>query len=249
MTSSEEVDFGYERVPAEEKVHRVGEVFSSVARRYDLMNDLMSVGLHRLWKRQSLRLIGARAGQRVLDLAAGTGDLSIGLARDVGRSGQVVVSDINAAMLEEGRDRILNEGLTGNLDFVIADAEQLPFPPRSFDRISIAFGLRNVTRIPRALAAMREALRPGGKLVVLEFSQLYVPPLQPLYDLYSFQLLPLMGRLVANDADSYRYLAESIRLHPDQDTLQSLMEEAGFEDCGYINLSGGIVALHHGHVY
>jgi len=249
MSASEEVDFGYERIPADEKVHRVGEVFSSVASRYDLMNDLMSVGLHRLWKQQALRLINARPGQHVLDLAAGTGDLSIGLAKAVGRSGQVIVSDINPAMLNEGRDRITNEGLTGNLDFVLADAEQLPFPQRQFDRISMAFGLRNVTRIPRALAAIREALRPGGRLVVLEFSQLYVASLQPLYDLYSFQLLPLMGRLVASDADSYRYLAESIRLHPDQETLQSMMEEAGFEDCGYINLSGGIVALHHGHVY
>ncbi|AGM40121.1 demethylmenaquinone methyltransferase [Spiribacter salinus M19-40] len=249
MSASEEVDFGYERIPADEKVHRVGEVFSSVASRYDLMNDLMSVGLHRLWKQQALRLINARPGQRVLDLAAGTGDLSIGLAKAVGRNGQVVVSDINAAMLNEGRDRMVNEGLTGNLAYVLADAEQLPFPPRQFDRISMAFGLRNVTRIPRALAAIRAALRPGGQLVVLEFSQLYVASLRPLYDLYSFQLLPLMGRLVASDADSYRYLAESIRLHPDQETLQSMMEEAGFEDCGYINLSGGIVALHHGHVY
>ena len=248
-TPREEADFGYQRVPAEDKARRVSEVFSSVAARYDLMNDLMSGGLHRLWKRQALRLINARPGQQVLDLAAGTGDLSAGLARAVGEEGRVVVSDINADMLEQGRNRLLNDGLVGNLDYVIADAEQLPFAPRRFDRISIGFGLRNVTRIPRALAAMREALRPGGRLVILEFSQLYLAPLQPVYDLYSFRLLPLMGRLVASDADSYRYLAESIRRHPDQETLQGMMEEAGFEDCGYINLSGGIVALHTGHVY
>ncbi|MEX0387120.1 class I SAM-dependent methyltransferase [Spiribacter onubensis] len=245
----EETDFGFQRVPVEEKARRVGEVFSSVARRYDLMNDLMSAGLHRFWKSQALRLIDARPGQQVLDLAAGTGDLSMGMARQVGGEGRVIVSDINQAMLETGRDRLLDEGLTGNLDYVIANAEQLPFPPRQFDRISIGFGLRNVTRIPRALRAMREALRPGGRLVILEFSSLYLPPLQPLYDLYSFRMLPLMGKLVANDADSYRYLAESIRLHPDQETLKTMMEEAGFEDVDYINLSGGIVALHHGHVY
>ncbi len=241
--------FGFQQVPIEEKARRVGEVFSSVASRYDIMNDLMSAGLHRLWKKQALRVIAARPGQRVLDLAAGTGDLSAGMAGQVGPDGEVVVSDINQAMLETGRDRLLNDGLTGNLDYVIANAEQLPFAPRSFDRISIGFGLRNVTRIPKALAAMREALRPGGRLVILEFSALYLKPLQPLYDVYSFRMLPMMGKLVANDADSYRYLAESIRMHPDQETLKGMMEDAGFEDCGYINLSGGIVAIHHGHVY
>ena len=245
----EQADFGYERVPANEKVHRVGAVFSSVASRYDLMNDVMSAGLHRLWKQQALRLIAARPGQQVLDLAAGTGDLSLGLAHAVGPSGHVVVSDINRPMLEQGRDRLLNEGLASGLDYVIADAEQLPFPARSFDRISIGFGLRNVTRIPRALRAMREALRPGGRVVILEFSSVYLAPLKPLYDLYSFRLLPLMGKFIAQDADSYQYLAESIRMHPDQPTLESLMIEAGFEDCGYINLSGGIVAMHYGHVY
>ncbi|AGY91049.1 hypothetical protein SPICUR_00100 [Spiribacter curvatus] len=254
MTESEpihqdETHFGYQRVPVAEKARRVGEVFSSVASRYDVMNDLMSVGLHRLWKRQALRLINARPGQRVLDLAAGTGDLAEGMAGQVGPSGQVIVSDINPAMLETGRDRLLNEGVTGQLDYVIADAEQLPFPSRSFDRISIGFGLRNVTRIPAALKAMREALRPGGQVVILEFSSLYLRPLQPVYDLYSFRMLPLMGHFVAQDADSYRYLAESIRQHPDQETLKAMMETAGFEDVDYINLSGGVVALHHGHVY
>ncbi|MEX0431448.1 class I SAM-dependent methyltransferase [Spiribacter insolitus] len=247
--NGEETDFGFQRVPVEEKARRVGEVFSSVAGRYDLMNDLMSAGLHRFWKSQALRLIDARPGQQVLDLAAGTGDLSQGMARQVGREGRVIVSDINQAMLETGRDRLIDEGYTGNLDYVIANAEQLPFLPRQFDRISIGFGLRNVTWIPRALRAMREALRPGGRLVILEFSSLYLTALQPLYDLYSFRMLPLMGKLVANDADSYRYLAESIRLHPDQETLKTMMEEAGFEDVDYINLSGGLVALHHGHVY
>lgn len=242
-------DFGFKQVPAEEKASRVGEVFSSVAERYDVMNDLMSVGLHRLWKQQALRLISARPGQQVLDLAAGTGDLSIGLARQVGKEGRVVMSDINPEMLSRGRDRLLNAGVVGNVNYTLADAEQLPFLPRQFDRISIGFGLRNVTRIPRALTAMREALRPGGKLVVLEFSKLYLQSLQPLYDLYSFRLLPLMGRLVAKDADSYQYLAESIRMHPDQATLQQIMEDVGFEDCGYTNLNGGIVAMHYGYVY
>lgn len=245
----EQTHFGYERVPIGEKARRVGEVFSSVAGRYDLMNDLMSAGLHRLWKRQALHLINARPGQRVLDLAAGTGDLARGLAGQVGADGEVIVSDINAAMLETGRDRLLDEGVIGNLDYVIANAEQLPFPPRSFDRISIGFGLRNVTRIPAALEAMRAALRPGGRVVILEFSALYLTPLQPVYDLYSFRMLPLMGRLVAQDAESYRYLAESIRQHPDQETLKAMMEAAGFEDVDYINLSGGVAALHHGHVY
>ncbi len=246
---SEQANFGFERIPAAEKAKRVGAVFSSVARRYDLMNDLMSVGLHRLWKRQALKLIAARPGQRVLDLAAGTGDLSQGMAKQVGPSGEVVVSDINAAMLHEGRDRLLNAGLTAPLDYVIANAEQLPFADRSFDRISMAFGLRNVTHIPQALAAIRAALRPGGHVVVLEFSKLYIESMRPLYDAYSLHWLPFMGQLVAQDAESYRYLAESIRMHPDQVTLQSMMEQAGLEDCGYINLSGGIVALHYGYVY
>ena len=245
----EQADFGYQRVPASEKVDRVSAVFSSVASRYDIMNDVMSAGLHRLWKQQALRLIAARPGQQVLDLAAGTGDLSIGLAQAVGAQGQVVVADINRPMLEQGRDRLLNKGLASELNYVIADAEQLPFPARCFDRISIGFGLRNVTRIPRALRAMREALKPGGRVVILEFSSVYMAPLKPVYDVYSFRLLPLMGKLIAQDAESYRYLAESIRMHPDQATLEAMMTEAGFEDCGYINLSGGIVAMHYGHVY
>lgn len=248
-TDNGQVDFGYRSVPAAEKAARVGEVFRSVAGRYDVMNDLMSAGLHRLWKRQALNLIAARPGQRVLDLAAGTGDLSLALARQVGGEGRVIASDINPAMLTRGRDRLTDAGVVGNVDYVLADAECLPFADRSLDRVSIAFGLRNVTRKERALAAMRRVLRPGGRAVVLEFSRLYLSPLRPAYDFYSFRMLPLMGRLVAGDAESYRYLAESIRMHPDQETLLGMMRDAGFEDCDYINLSGGIVALHYGNVY
>jgi len=248
-TDDGQVDFGYRSVPAAEKAARVGEVFRSVAGRYDVMNDLMSGGLHRLWKRQALNVIAARPGQRVLDLAAGTGDVSLGLSRQVGDGGHVIVSDINRAMLSRGRDRLTDAGVVGNVSYVLADAERLPFPDRSLDRVSMAFGLRNVTRKERALAAMRRVLRPGGRAVVLEFSRLYLGPLRPAYDFYSLRMLPLMGRLVAGDAESYRYLAESIRMHPDQEALLGMMRDAGFEDCDYINLSGGIVALHYGNVY
>ncbi|WP_440996714.1 bifunctional demethylmenaquinone methyltransferase/2-methoxy-6-polyprenyl-1,4-benzoquinol methylase UbiE [Arhodomonas sp. SL1] len=242
-------DFGYQRVPVEEKARRVGAVFESVAERYDLMNDLMSFGLHRIWKRQALNAGSIRRGQRVLDLAAGTGDLTEAIARRVGRDGRVVSSDINPAMLARGRDRLIDAGVVENVDYVIADAQQLPFADASFDRVTMAFGLRNVTHKERALAAIRRVLRPGGQVTILEFSKLYLRPLRPLYDAYSFIMLPAMGRIVAHDSASYRYLAESIRMHPDQQTLLELMTGVGFEDCDYINLSGGVVAIHRGHVY
>jgi demethylmenaquinone methyltransferase/2-methoxy-6-polyprenyl-1,4-benzoquinol methylase len=243
-----ETDFGYERVPSSEKQGRVRGVFDSVAPNYDLMNDLMSGGAHRLWKEFTLSLTGLRAGQRALDVAGGTGDLTAGLARQVGKSGVVILSDINAAMLGEGRDRLLDTGLVGNVACVLANAEQLPFADSQFDCVTIGFGLRNVTDKPAALADMRRVLKPGGQLLVLEFSQ-PVPMLKPLYDLYSFRVLPLLGKLVAKDEASYRYLAESIRMHPDQETLLGMMQEAGLEDCRYHNLTGGIVAVHRGYRY
>jgi demethylmenaquinone methyltransferase/2-methoxy-6-polyprenyl-1,4-benzoquinol methylase len=239
-------DFGYERVPWHEKKARVRGVFDSVASRYDLMNDAMSVGLHRLWKRFTIAKTGLRPGQQALDVAAGSGDLAVGLARKVGRTGRVVVTDINAAMLEEGRTRLLNKGIAGNVDYVLADAEQLPFKPASFHCVTIGFGLRNVTDKERALASIYGVLKPGGRVLVLEFSQAHLGPLAPLYELYSFQVLPRLGQLLAGDAASYRYLAESIRRHPDQETLKGMMERAGFERCEYFNLTAGIVALHIG---
>ncbi len=238
--------FGYEQVPTEEKARRVGEVFDSVAERYDLMNDLMSFGIHRLWKRYALELAGIRRGQRILDLAGGTGDLAARLARAAGSDGQVVLADVNGAMLTRGRRRLTDRGVVGNVGFVQADAERLPFPDNCFDCVTIAFGLRNVTHKEEALRAMCRVLRPGGRALILEFSKPSVPGLAPLYDLYSLNVLPLMGRLVVGDADSYRYLAESIRVHPDQGTLKAMMEAAGFERCEFFNLSGGIVALHRG---
>lgn len=238
--------FGYQKVAVEEKAGKVREVFSSVAAKYDVMNDLMSFGIHRLWKRYTIELSGVRRGQRVLDLAGGTGDLASRFARIVGDEGEVVLADINAAMLGQGRARLLDEGLAGNLRFAQVNAECLPFPDNYFDCITIAFGLRNVTHKDKALASMQRVLKPGGRLLVLEFSKPVTPGLKPLYDLYSFGLLPAMGKLIANDADSYRYLAESIRMHPDQQTLKQMMEEAGLERCDYHNLTGGIVALHRG---
>jgi demethylmenaquinone methyltransferase/2-methoxy-6-polyprenyl-1,4-benzoquinol methylase len=240
-------DFGYERVPWAEKKARVRGVFDSVAARYDLMNDAMSGGLHRLWKRFTLAKTGLRPGQLALDVAAGSGDLAAGLARKVGATGRVIVTDINAAMLEEGRARLLNEGFAGNVDYVLADAEQLPFARQSFHCVTIGFGLRNVTDKDRALASLYSVLKPGGRLLVLEFSHAHLGPLAPLYELYSFQVLPRLGSLLAGDAESYRYLAESIRRHPDQEALKSMMERAGFERCEYFNLTAGIVALHVGY--
>jgi len=245
--SEKTTHFGYQTVPESEKVRKVAGVFDSVAIRYDLMNDLMSLGIHRLWKRYTIELAGVRAGQQVLDLAGGTGDLAARFSRLVGKDGNVVLGDINDNMLKVGRDRLLDQGLAGNLHYVQANAEVLPFPANHFDCITIAFGLRNVTNKERALADMHRVLKPGGRLLVLEFSKPTLPGLKPLYDLYSFSVLPAVGQLVTKDADSYRYLAESIRMHPDQQTLKQMMQDAGFERCDYHNLSGGIVALHRGY--
>lgn len=243
------VDFGYEQVAAAEKAGRVRGVFDSVAGKYDLMNDLMSGGMHRLWKRFALSQTGLRPGGRALDVASGTGDLGAGIARQVGEQGLAVLSDINWEMLSRGRDRLLDQGIARNVAFVIANAERLPFPDRSFDCVTIGFGLRNITDKAAALASMRRVLRPGGRLLVLEFSKPQVTGLKPLYDAYSFSLLPALGRVVAGDEASYRYLAESIRMHPDQETLAAMMRDAGFDDCRWHNLAGGIVALHRGCVY
>ncbi len=241
-------DFGFERVPRHRKAERVRGVFDSVADRYDLMNDLMSAGLHRLWKRFTLDLAGLRPGQRALDVAGGTGDLAAGLARQVGSGGLVALTDINAAMLGRGRDRLIDEGLVDNVRYAQADAERLPFATDSFHCVTIGFGLRNVTDKQAALASMHRVLKPGGQLLVLEFSH-PVQALGPLYDAYSFRVLPWLGKLVARDEASYRYLAESIRMHPDQEALLAMMRQAGFEDCRYHNLSAGIVAVHRGYKY
>ncbi len=246
---SADTDFGFERVAWSEKQSRVRGVFDSVAGKYDIMNDLMSGGAHRLWKDFTLSLTNLRPGQRALDVAGGTGDLTIGMSKQVGKTGRVVLSDINAAMLGEGRDRLLDAGIVGNVSCVLANAEKLPFADSQFDCVTIGFGLRNVTDKPAAIAEMRRVLKPGGQLLVLEFSHPTVPLLKPIYDLYSFRVLPLLGKLVANDADSYRYLAESFRMHPDQETLLAMMRAAGLEDCRYHNLSGGIVAVHRGYRY
>jgi demethylmenaquinone methyltransferase/2-methoxy-6-polyprenyl-1,4-benzoquinol methylase len=249
MEQSETTHFGYQKVAADEKARKVAGVFDSVAGKYDLMNDLMSLGVHRLWKRFAVSVGGVRAGERVLDLAGGTGDLTSRMLPLVGSKGWVVLSDINASMLAEGRRRLIDEGAVGNVAYAQIDAEQLPFPDNTFDCITIAFGLRNVTYKERALAAIHAALKPGGRVVILEFSHPVAPGLKPIYDLYSFSVLPVLGKLVANDAASYRYLAESIRMHPDQDTLLRMMEEAGFERCRYFNLTGGIVAVHRGYKF
>lgn len=244
--SEKTTHFGFQTVNVEEKAERVRNVFDSVASRYDIMNDLMSLGIHRLWKHIAVDLAGVRAGMKVLDLASGTGDLASRFAGLVGPGGEVVMSDINLAMLEEGRKRMVDEGHAGNIDYMQIDAESIPFPDNSFNVVTIGFGLRNVTDKEKALREMFRVLKPGGRALVLEFSKPTSKPLEKLYDFYSFRALPLMGRLVANDADSYRYLAESIRMHPDQETLREMMEDAGFERCDYHNLTGGIVAVHRG---
>ena len=243
---SEQTHFGFERVTPEEKTRRVRGVFDSVAGRYDLMNDLMSWGMHRAWKRFAIAASAVRAGARVLDVAGGTADLARLFAARVGPTGSVVLTDNNGAMLAAGRDRMLNEGRL--MPAVQCDAEALPFPAASFDCVSIAFGLRNVTRKELALAEMRRVLRPGGVALILEFSRVWAP-LKPAYDWYSFNVLPRLGQAVAHDADSYRYLAESIRVHPDQQELGAMMESAGLERVEWFNLSAGVVALHRGYVF
>lgn len=240
---AEQTHFGFQTVDAAQKAGKVAEVFHSVANKYDVMNDFMSAGMHRVWKRFTLDTAGMRPGQKVLDIAGGTGDLARGWAKRVGRSGEVWLTDINSSMLTVGRDRLADEGVL--LPVALADAEKLPFPSNYFDLVSVAFGLRNMTHKEGALAEMLRVLKPGGKLLVLEFSQVW-GPLKPAYDLYSFKALPLMGKLVANDAESYRYLAESIRMHPDQDTLKQMMLDVGFGKVDYHNLSAGVVALHKG---
>ncbi len=247
MSDDKTTHFGYQQVPVAEKAERVRAVFDSVAKRYDLMNDLMSLGIHRLWKRHTIELAGVRRGQRVLDLASGTGDLAGRFAGIVGAEGDVVMSDINAAMLSEGRERMLDQGRVGNLLYVLVDAERIPFAADSFDCVTIGFGLRNVTDKDGALEEMYRVLRPGGRALILEFSHPISRSISRVYDLYSFSVLPTLGRLVVKDPDSYRYLAESIRMHPDQETLRAMMEAAGFERCEYFNHSGGIVAIHRGY--
>ncbi|MER1972625.1 MAG: bifunctional demethylmenaquinone methyltransferase/2-methoxy-6-polyprenyl-1,4-benzoquinol methylase UbiE [Psychrobacter alimentarius] len=243
---NEETHFGYKTVNKAEKQARVADVFTSVAKKYDIMNDLMSFGIHRLWKRYAISLSGVRSGQHVLDIAGGTGDLAKVFSREVGRNGHVVLSDINAAMLEVGRERLINAGCN-NVDFVLANAETLaPFDDESFDLVTISFGLRNVTDKDAALKAMYRVLKPGGRLLILEFSKPVFEPLSKAYDLYSFTALPMMGKIIANDSESYQYLAESIRMHPDQQTLKQMMQQAGFENCDYHNLTAGIVAVHRG---
>jgi demethylmenaquinone methyltransferase/2-methoxy-6-polyprenyl-1,4-benzoquinol methylase len=244
--SDKTTHFGYKQVNVEEKAGKVAEVFHSVAGNYDLMNDLMSGGVHRLWKRVTIEMSGVRPGHHVLDIAGGTGDLAAKFSRIVGPEGTVVLADINDSMLKVGRDRLVDRGITDNVRFSQADAQYLPFPDNTFDVITIAFGLRNVTDKDMALRSMLRVLKPGGKLLVLEFSK---PPntlLSKIYDGYSFNILPKLGKLFANDADSYQYLAESIRMHPDQRTLMGMMDNAGFANTDYHNMTGGIVALHRG---
>jgi len=244
MSDNDQTDFGFARVSTAEKSRRVRAVFESVAPRYDLMNDLMSLGLHRLWKRQAVSMLDVRPGHTVLDIAGGTGDMTRLLHDRIREEGRIVLSDINAAMLTQARDRLMDEGLAGNIEYIQADAEALPFQSCSIDRVCIAFGLRNVTDKNGALRSAWEVLRFGGQYLILEFSQIRLQALEPLYDAYSFRWLPWLGRNVAGDADSYRYLAESIRRHPDQETLTAMLHAAGFERVECTNLAGGIVAIH-----
>lgn len=250
MTSKQKTThFGFESVDWNEKEKKVAEIFHSVAKNYDVMNDLMSLGIHHLWKRFTIELSQVRPGQAVLDLAGGSGDLSRLLSKKVGDTGLVVLADINSAMLSVGRDRLIDEGLFKNCAFSQANAECLPFADNSFHCITMAFGLRNVTDKEQALRSMYRACKPGGKVLILEFSTPNFPGLKPVYDWYSFNILPKLGKLIAQDEDSYQYLAESIRMHPNQTAMKEMMEQAGFEDCRYHNLSGGIVALHIAYKY
>jgi len=247
--NSKTTHFGYEQVDVSDKADKVADVFHSVADKYDVMNDLMSAGVHRLWKRYTIETSGAKKGDTILDLAGGTGDLAAKFTRIVGKDGMVTLSDINGSMLENGRERLTDMGIAGNIEYVQANAECLPFDDNKYDIVTMAFGLRNVTNKDAALRSIYRVLKPGGKLMVLEFSKPVVPGLSTIYDQYSFKLLPLIGKVVANDEDSYRYLAESIRMHPDQDTLKAMFEDAGFERCNYHNMTGGIVALHTGYKF
>lgn len=242
-------DFGYEQIPLSEKVHRVKSVFSSVAEKYDLMNDMMSLGIHRLWKRFALSLAEIRPKQKILDVAAGTGDISLLISKALNHSGQLVVSDINESMLEIGRSKLIDNGFIHNIEFVQADAENLPFEENCFDTVFIAFGLRNVSQKENALKSFFRVLKPGGRLIILEFSKPLIPLVSKIYDQYSFKILPWLGKIIAQDEASYRYLAESIRKHPDQQLLKSMMESEGFEGCEVFNLSSGIVAVHRGYKY
>ncbi|WP_428944435.1 bifunctional demethylmenaquinone methyltransferase/2-methoxy-6-polyprenyl-1,4-benzoquinol methylase UbiE [Pantoea sp. FN060301] len=244
--SKDTTHFGFRTVAKSDKAEMVADVFHSVAAKYDLMNDLMSFGIHRIWKRFTIDCSGVRRGQRVLDLAGGTGDLTAKFSRLVGETGEVVLADINSSMLKVGREKLRNIGIIGNVSYVQANAEALPFPDNHFDCITIAFGLRNVTDKDKAIASMFRVLKPGGRLLVLEFSKPLLEPLNKAYDAYSFHILPRIGELVAKDSESYRYLAESIRMHPDQETLKQMMVDVGFENTSYYNLTGGIVALHRG---
>jgi demethylmenaquinone methyltransferase/2-methoxy-6-polyprenyl-1,4-benzoquinol methylase len=247
--NEESIDFGYQKVARNQKKNLVADVFQSVAAKYDVMNDLMSFGIHRLWKRYTIDCSGVRRGMKVLDIAGGTGDLTAQFSRRVGAEGEVVLADINDAMLKVGRDKLRDSGVIGNVRYVQADAEELPFDDNTFDVITIAFGLRNVTDKERALRSMLRVLKPGGRVLILEFSKPVSATLNQVYDFYSFNILPKMGQVVANDSDSYQYLAESIRMHPDQETLKSMMSAAGYEKVGYQNMTGGVVALHRGYKF
>ena len=246
MTDNKTTHFGFKKVPVEDKAAKVADVFDSVANKYDLMNDLMSLGIHRLWKRYAIDLSGVRAGQLVLDVAGGTGDLTAKFSKLVGEEGKVVLVDINESMLKIGRNKLINAGCSNQILCTLGDAQYLPFPENTFDCITIAFGLRNVTDKDMALRSMYRILKPGGRLLILEFSKPSNPLLKKAYDFYSFSLLPKIGGLVANDSQSYQYLAESIRMHPDQSTLKAMLKKANFVDVEYYNMTGGIVALHRG---
>lgn len=242
-------DFGFKQIPLEDKAHLVGKVFSSVATKYDLMNDLMSFGIHRLWKKIAIQHCSVQTGQKILDLAGGTGDLTYAFAQSIGENGQVILADINAEMLQAGRSKLINYGKVRGIQYLQLNAEHLPFDDNYFDCIAIGFGLRNITKKQRSLVEMYRALKPGGRVIILDFSKPLYETLRTAYDLYSFKVLPLLGKIVANDADSYRYLAESIRMHPDQNQLKIMLQDAGFENCSYQNLTAGICAIHKGYKF